>query len=138
MQLNINELAAQLAIDEDLRLKPYRCTAGKLTIGVGRNLDDVGISKDEALFLLANDINHACDQLDAKLPWWRSMSERRMQALANLCFNLGISTLLTFKNSLALLQSAQYERAADAFMQSKWAKQVGARAVRVTTMIREG
>lgn len=136
--MNIQQLSDQLIVDEDLRLKPYLCTAGKYTIGVGRNLDDVGITKDEAMYLLKNDIDRVCDQLDSNLPWWKLMSDRRQMALANLCFNLGIRTLLTFKNSLALLRDGKYSQAADAFMDSKWAKQVGQRAVRVTTMIREG
>lgn len=136
--MNINQLADQLAIDEGLRLKPYQCTAGKLTIGIGRNIEDIGISKDEALYLLKNDIDRVCDQLDNALPWWKMLSDRRQQALANLAFNLGITTLLTFKNSLALLRDGKYAQAADAFLDSKWARQTGQRAVRVTTMIREG
>lgn len=136
--MNIQQLSDQLIVDEDLRLKPYLCTAGKYTIGVGRNLDDVGITKDEAMYLLKNDIDRVCDQLDSNLPWWKLMSDRRQMALANLCFNLGIRTLLTFKNSLALLRDGKYSQAADAFLDSKWARQVGQRAVRVTTMIREG
>ena len=136
--MNTDQLAAQLAIDEGCRLKPYRDSVGLLTVGIGRNLEGVGISKDEALYLLKNDIDRVCDQLDNLLPWWKQMSERRMQALANFVFNVGIGTALTFKNSLALLQSGQYGKAADAMMDSKWARQVGDRAKRVTDAIREG
>jgi lysozyme len=52
----MNRIKAQLVRYEGLRLKPYRCTAGKLTIGIGRNLDDCGISQTEAYVLLENDI----------------------------------------------------------------------------------
>ncbi len=40
----MNRIKAQLVRHEGLKLKPYRCTAGKLTIGIGRNLDNCGIS----------------------------------------------------------------------------------------------
>jgi lysozyme len=136
--MNTDQLAAQLVIDEGLRLKPYKDSVGLLTIGVGRNIEGVGISKEEALHLLHNDIDRVCDQLDNLLPWWKQMSERRMQALANFVFNVGITTALTFKNTLALLQTKQYDKAADAMLESKWARQVGARAKRITDMIREG
>jgi lysozyme len=66
------------------------------------------------------------------------MTERRKQALSNFVFNVGINTAMTFKNSMALLQAGQYSKAADAMMDSKWARQVGDRAKRVTAMIREG
>ncbi len=52
----MNRIKAQLIRHKGLKLKPYRCTAGKLTIGVGRNLDDCGISQTEAYVLLENDI----------------------------------------------------------------------------------
>ncbi len=136
--MNIDQLAAQLTIDENKRKRIYTDTVGKITGGVGRNLTDRDFSEDEIQLMLKNDIDMVCDQLDNTLPWWKQMTDRRMQALANMAFNMGITTLLTFKNSLGLLRDGKYDAAADAFMDSKWAKQVGARAVRVTQMIREG
>jgi hypothetical protein len=55
--VNLHRLQKQLIRHEALRLKPYRCSADKLTIGIGRNLDDVGITEEEAYFLLGNDIS---------------------------------------------------------------------------------
>jgi len=136
--MNVDQLSAQLTIDEGKRKRIYVDSVGKVSGGVGRNLTDRGFSDDEIQLMLTNDIDMVCDQLDTLLPWWKQMTDRRMQALANLCFNLGITTLMTFKNSLALLRAGKYDQAADAFMDSKWARQVGNRAVRVTTMIREG
>ena len=136
--MDLDALREQLIAHEGLRLKPYRCTAGKLTIGVGRNLDDVGISREEALHLLGQDIMRCEADLDRALPWWRQMSERRQRALLDMCFNMGLRTLLSFKNTLALLEAGQYDAAADNALQSKWARQVGKRAITVTNMIREG
>ncbi len=133
-----NLLMQELIRDEGLRLKPYRCTAGKWTIGVGRNLDDVGLDQEEVLGLLKNDIARVHAELDQSLPWWRGLSEPRRRALANMCFNLGITRLLVFKTMLSALAKGEFNRAADAAMASKWATQVGARAARIATMMREG
>lgn len=134
--MNDHRLAKQLVSDEGLRLKPYRCTAGKLTIGVGRNLDDRGITEAEALVLLQNDINAFWGQLVVALPWVPNAPEPVQEALLNMCFNLGLGGLLTFKQTLALIKAGSYAEAAKAMLASKWAGQVGARAERLAAMVR--
>lgn len=136
--MDVVKLTKELERDEGLRLKPYRDTVGKLTIGIGRNLDDVGVSQVEAEFMLANDIEAVMGELDANLPWWRTLDEVRQRVLANLCFNLGIVKLLKFKQTLNFIQAAQYDAAATAMSQSLWHRQVGDRAVRLEKMMRDG
>ena len=136
--MNIQIIEQALVRDEGLRTRPYRCTAGKLTIGVGRNLDDVGITPAEAMALLRNDINVVTVALDARLPWWRTLDEARQHVIINMAFNMGIATLLTFKNTLALIQAGKFEDAAAAMLQSKWARQVGPRARRLAAQMKEG
>jgi lysozyme len=131
-------LQQDLIRDEGLHLKPYRDTAGKLTIGVGRNLDDVGVTRDEALMLLANDIAALPGALDRALPWWRGLDEPRARSLANMAFNLGASRLLEFRRMLGALRAGDYETAAREAMNSKWAAQVGQRANRIAVLIGEG
>jgi len=98
----MNRIKAQLVRHEGLRLKPYRCTAGKLTIGIGRNLNDCGISQSEAYIMLINDIMNCEKQLQAKIPdIYNGLDEVRKSVLLNMCFNLGINGLLGFKNTLA-------------------------------------
>jgi lysozyme len=131
-------LRDQLIIDEGLRLKPYKDTKGILTIGVGRNLDDVGISHDEAMALLDTDIaNHAAD-LDRELPWWSRLDDARQLVLANMAFNLGIQRLLLFKKMLDHLARGEYDAAADEMQASSWAGQVGPRATRLIATMRGG
>src|SRR4051812_3216559 len=101
-------LTDQLIRDEGLRLHPYRDTVGKLTLGIGRNLDDIGITRDEAIFLLLNDIATAKEQLFRELPWTVDLDAARRDALINMTFNLGIGHLLAFKNFLAALRAADY------------------------------
>lgn len=131
-------LLAELKRDEGVRLKPYTDTVGKLTIGVGRNLTDVGISDDECTALLENDIAKVLAQLDRSLPWWRKIDPVRQRVLVNMAFNMGMTGLLTFKNTLAAVQSGSYAAAAAGMLASKWATQVGARAERLADMMRTG
>lgn len=131
-------LISQLFDDEGLRLKPYRDSVGKLTIGVGRNLDDVGLSQDEALYLLGNDIRRAYGSLIVALPWVVKLNDARQNVLTNMAFNLGVDGLLGFKHTLNCVQREAWGDAADAMLQSKWARQVGARAVRLAQQMRSG
>lgn len=135
--MNSLRLARQLIQDEGLRLKPYRCTAGRLTIGVGRNLDDRGITESEARTLLDNDITSLWGQLAAALPWVLAAPEAIQEVLLNMAFNLGLGGLLNFKTTLGLLHTGDYAAAAAAMLQSKWAHQVGKRAERLAQQVRE-
>ncbi len=136
--MDTEQLKKDLLIDEGLRLKPYRCSAGKLTIGIGRNLESVGITKAEAFYLLNNDLERVELDLDRSFTWWRKMSERRQRALANMCFNLGLKTLLTFKKMLAAMEHKDFETAANEAMDSDWYRQVKDRSKRIVEMIRKG
>lgn len=135
----MDRIKEQLVRHEGLRLKPYRCTAGKLTIGIGRNLDDCGISQSEAYVMLINDIMNCEKQLQAKIPdIYNGLDEVRKSVLLNMCFNLGISGLLGFKNTLAFVKAGDWERAANNMLVSRWAKQVGRRAIELSELMRKG
>jgi lysozyme len=124
-------LREQLIRDEGLRLMPYRDSEGFLTIGIGRCLDRVGISSDEAEYLLDNDIRDVFEDLSRHLPWANELSEARRGVLANMCFNLGIHGLLGFRIFLAAAERGDIAEATAAMLDSKWARQVGLRAVRL-------
>lgn len=136
--MNLDALKQELTRDEGRRFKPYKDTVGKTTIGVGRNLDDVGVSGDEIDLMLSNDISRSMMSLDQALPWWTSLSDARQRVMVNLCFNLGISRLMGFKNTLAAMQLGDYDKAAAELLDSTYAKQVGDRAKRLADMIRTG
>ena len=121
----MDRIKEQLVRHEGLRLKPYRCSAGKLTIVIGRNLDDCGISQSEDYVMLINDIMNCEKQLQSKIPdIYNGLDEVRKSVLLNMCFNLGINGLLGFKNTLAFVKVGDWERAANNMLVSKWAKQV--------------
>lgn len=131
-------LRGQLVRDEGRRLYPYRDAVGKLTIGVGRNLDDVGISTAEADVLLDSDIARATADVLGRVPWAARLDEVRRAALVNMAFNLGIGGLLKFKVALAAMERGAWAEAAVAMLDSRWAIQVGERARRLADQIVSG
>lgn len=122
---------------EGLRLKMYKCTAGKNTIGYGRNLDDVGISADEAELMLKHDLENA--EIDAKrFPVYEKLNQVRKDVLIEMVFNLGYSRLSGFKKMFAALERKDYDEAANQMLDSKWARDVGERARTLAYFMRIG
>jgi len=138
MSVDRAAMTRQLRLHEGERLKPYRCTAGKLTIGVGRNLEDRGITAQESAMLLANDIAREEAELMRALPWVGQLDEVRQRVLLDMSFNLGLAGLLGFKNTLAAIRAGDYQRGATMMLDSKWARQVGQRAERLSRMMATG
>ena len=123
--------------DEGVRFKPYRDTVGKLTIGVGRNLDDKGLSPAEVEFMLDNDIAEVRSQA-AAFHWFANLNAARQAVVLSMLFNLGFAGFLKFQRTIAAIESGRYADAATYMLESKWAGQVGQRAVRLAEMMRTG
>lgn len=142
--MNRKILKAQLRLHEDERAKPYndvsgkthRSLIGKLTVGIGRNLEDKGLSPKEIEFLLDNDIDEVLGDLNRTFPWFANLSSNRQHVLMDMCFNLGLPRLLEFKNTLMFMSEGKYEAAAGNMLASKWADQVGNRAKRLAHMMK--
>lgn len=132
------KLIQQLRRHEGERLKPYRCSSGKLTIGVGRNLDDRGITAAESAYLLNNDIDRVWVELESRMPWIRQLNEARQRVLLDMAFNLGIDGLMKFRNTLATIRAGDYQKAGVMMLDSLWAKQVDNRARRLARMMQTG
>ena len=136
----MTKLIEMLKLHEGVRSKVYVCSAGYETIGVGRNISEsgLGLSDDEIDYLLANDVARVKGELADTYFWFGALNEARQDAMIDICFNLGLTRLRGFVNALEAMSREQFDIAADEFMDSKWASQVGNRAVRVTEMIRTG
>ena len=130
-------LIDQLILHEGIRLKPYTDPVGKVTIGVGRNLTDVGISMEEARILLVHDLEMA-DAALQHYPWFRGLDAIRRRVLIDMCFNMGPAKLATFQLFMASVARAQWDEAANNMFTSAWRKQVGNRATRLIQMMRTG
>lgn len=137
--MDLRKMRAELERDERRMKKAYRCTAGKLTIGIGHNLDDKGLSDAAIDFIFEEDLRDAMRDLSVFIPWWSSvLNEVRQRVLVNMVFNMGISRVLMFKLALSHMRNGEWARAAAEMRNSDWFKQVGARAERLATMMETG
>lgn len=137
----MEKLLKMIKLHEGVKSHAYQCTAGKWTIGVGRNIDEeggLGLSEEEINVLLINDVERVKNELTAAYFWFPALDEVRQAAMIDMCFNLGLSRLRGFVKAIEAMSRQQYDNAADEFLDSRWASQVGQRAIRVTEMIRTG
>ena len=130
-----------LRAHESVETYAYTCSAGKITIGVGRNIDSgggLGLSDDEIDYLLANDVKRVNDELLGAFGWYKTLGTERKDAIMDMCFNMGLPRLMQFKKALAAMAKGDYVTASAEFLDSKWATQVGMRAVTITDIIESG
>ena len=132
-----SRLEEMLIRHEGKRNLPYECSAGKITIGVGRNLEDMPLTDDEIMYLLRNDIARCETELN-RYPWFRMMDDARRDACINLVFNLGLTRFRQFKKMIKAFEDRDYERGADELLDSRYALQVGKRAEELAEIIRTG
>ena len=126
----IDDLKEMLIKNEGIKLHPYKCTSGYLTIGVGRNIEQNGITSAEAEMLLVNDMDGVFADLDRNIPFWQSMPYNVRLVLCDLCFNLGIKKLCRFTKMLEALEERDFELAGEELLDSTYAVQVKKRADR--------
>jgi lysozyme len=131
-------LERQLIAHEALKLKPYVDTKGKLTIGVGHNLTDRGLTRDQCLMIFRDDVKVAISELIATFPWFETLDETRQAVLVDMNFNMGLPTLKGFRKMLWSLQKGRYADAAVHMLDSDWADQVGNRALTLAAMMETG
>lgn len=135
--MNLDKLVAQLTVHEGLKLKPYTDSVGRLTIGVGHNLTDNGLTRQQCFDICKDDVNNAVTFLNANCPWFNDLDEVRQRAIANMTFNL-MSKLLEFKGMIAALKVKDWNTAADHLVNSGFGHQTGQRAQDLAKMIRTG
>ena len=131
-------LMKQLKRHEGFSAFPYLDTAGKWTIGYGRNLSDVGISIEEAENLLEYDMGKAIAAAEKLFPGFDSLNDTRRAVIANMAFNLGQARLSKFKKFIAAVQSGDFEEASAQMLDSVWATQVKGRATELAELMKNG
>lgn len=127
--LDLKLIKERLIQREGMVLSPYHCKSNKLSIGVGRNLQDNGITKEEALYLLDHDIQETINKLDKQWPIWSSFPQAAQHVCVDVVFNMGINTWMSFRKTRAYMEMGEWEKAGDELLNSKYAQQVGSRAV---------
>lgn len=135
--LNLALLTNSIKGHEGFRSKPYVDATGNITIAWGRNLTANGISTSEGELLLSNDIANAITASQGEA-WWPHVSgnDERARAMVEIVFNIGVAGVRGFVVAIAALLRDDFNASADAFLDSRWATQVGDRATILTDMIR--
>lgn len=138
----VEHLTKQLTVDEGVKPQVYKDSLGLWTIGIGRLVDPSipgsGLRPEEIQYLFANDLKDRLTSLSAKLPWLATLDEARQGVLLNMSFQLGVTGLLKFKNTLELVRTGKYIEAASAMRKSLWAKQTPKRAGRLAKQMSTG
>ena len=130
-----------LVRDEGMVLHSYEDHLGYVTIGVGRLLDKRkggGITEDEAMYLLENDVRRVCADVLEALPWVIRLNEARQAVVYAMCFQLGLRGLLGFRSTLDSMRDERFEHAVEGMKQSLWAKQTPARVKRMALQMATG
>lgn len=122
---------------EGFRQFPYKDSVGILTVAVGRNLEDVGIRKSEAMFMLENDLEDVISNAES-LPYWNSLDDVRRLIVADMIFNLGLTRFTHFVKLNKALEISDYQVAAYEMQDSRWATQVGRRATKLIEAMKTG
>lgn len=133
-----DKLKQQIKLHEGVEYRVYEDTQGILTIGVGRNLEDRGLSEDEVDYLLNNDIKICVEELKRSFDWYEDLGDIRKRVLVDMVFNLGMPRLKGFVKMLEAIESGAWEAAAEEMLDSTWARQVGSRADRLSEMMETG
>ncbi len=132
----LDRITNQLIRHEGLQTKIYTCPANKLTIGVGRNLEDRGITENEAKYLLNNDIMQTHNELSCKYPFYDMLDDTRQEVLINMAFQLGLNGLSKFKKTLEFIEKGMYKSASEEMLNSNWAKQTPNRVYELSNLMK--
>ena len=138
MNTQADKLRQQIRMHEGVEHKVYEDTEGIKTVGVGRNLEDRGLSDDEVDYLLSNDIDICVKELGQTCDWDDDLDDIRKRVLIDMMFNLGMPRLKGFANMLKAIEAGAWKNAAVEMLDSKWAEQVGNRASRLSEMMESG
>ena len=129
----IDQVTESLREEEGWSSTIYKCSENKMSLGYGRNVDPdggIGITREEGEFMLANDVRRTIEELENAFPQFGDLDQQRTAVLIELGFQLGMPTLRKFTNMLGGLWAGDNDRAADELLDSRYARQVPARARR--------
>ena len=146
--MNIDKLREELTFDEGCIDKIYLDHLNYPTFGIGHLIletdpehgQEVGtpVSEERIKECFEKDIQNVFEDLDRNMPWWKDLPSDLILVMANMSFNLGINRLMKFKNFLSAMQNNDWDKAAVEMLDSRWAIQVGPRAIRLKDRVLKG
>ena len=158
MKYNRDELVKMVALHEGIVLNVYQDHLGINTVGIGRNLDDRGITdgellfmnktiddvydngltEEEAYYLCMNDIAIVEKELLENKSIVNQLNAVRQMVLVDMSFNMGVPRLMKFKNMWLAIEKVNYPLACEEMIDSRWASQVGNRAMKLSLAMKNG
>ena len=129
------EVIEQLKADEGFSDTPYRCTANKLTIGYGKQVDFLNITQEEAEKWLKEDVGKIEKKLVNKFWWYMGCPEQVKIVVINMCYQLGVSGFSKFRKTIDLIAKKEYKKASIEMLDSRWATQTPNRAKRLSNRL---
>lgn len=133
----LDRLREMLIRHEGYSNKPYADTEGKITIGIGRNLADKGLSTEEVIYLFENDIHEVVTQA-SEFVWFEDLGIPRQDVVISMIFNMGINRFKGFHKMIAAIEAKDFVTAAAEMLLSKWAQQVKGRALELSKIMETG
>lgn len=135
--MNLYRIEEQLVEHEGERLNPYICTAGKLTIGIGHNLSDNGITQEMSRFIFQCDLQECIVDLESFVfpGQFDSFPENIQHVLLDMRFQLGFMGFRNFKKMIAAFKRMDFAEAVRQMKKSRWYFQVPARAEKLIGMV---
>ena len=121
------EVKQMLVRHEGIRIFPYKCSENYLTISCGRNLETNGISEEEAMYLLDNDIKRVKEELNMNFGAWRTMPEKARMVCIDMTFQMGIAGFMKFRKTRQLMELGMWLEASEEILDSKYNLQTPSR-----------
>src|SRR5665213_4084919 len=126
------KLKRSLILHEGYRKFPYTDETNHITIGIGFNISDRGMTDLWINQQFADDIQYFYTQLDSYFPWFKDLNSDRQVVLIDMCFNLGFQHFREFQHMILALSIHDYAKAAIEMLDSPWADQVKSRAIQLS------
>ena len=143
--MNIEALREQLKVDEGVKYEIYKDHLGYPTFGIGHLItendpehgepDGTEISEERVNEVFETDVAKFVSESKILFPDLDDLPDVAQQVIVNMAFNMGRPRLSKFKNFIAGVNDRDWTRAAEEMMDSRWATQVGDRAIRLRNQI---
>ena len=130
---DFKELIKRIAVNEGFRSKPYKCTEGVLTIGIGFTY----LTEEESLHILTGRVSKLHLKLVDDLDWYKTMPPEVQGVIIEMCFQMGFAGFCKFKKTISHLKEKEFKNAAEEMLDSLWARQTASRAKRLSEIVRE-
>ena len=132
----MKDIIEQLKIHEGYKSTVYKCTAGVHTIGIGFAIKDLNLSEEVCEMILTEKLEALEERFEKKFDWFHTSPVEVRNVMLNMAYQLGFAGFCKFKKTIAYLEEAEWEKASEEMLDSRWAKQTPNRAKELSEIIK--